>query len=242
MVSLIEITRLGGEQFKRMNVLFIGNSHTYLHFMPLMLVELVNTEDRGFTVSVAQCTDEGVGLEWHWNNQATRDMIGGKKWEYVVLQDRSGGPLEERASFEIHARMLDGEIKKQGAQTVFFMTWALKSEQKTQANLAAVYGQMAEELRAKIAPVGLAWQKVRQLNPDIDLYHKDGRHANPVGAYLTACVFYAVILGASPEGLPGTLLIKGKERVTLDKYRALFLQKIAYETVSNSELRRRNAG
>ena len=214
-----------------MDVLFIGNSHTYLHFMPLMLVELVNAEERGFTVSVAQCTDEGVSLEWHWNNQATGDMIAGKKWDYVVLQDRSGGPLEERASFQTHARMLDGEIKKQGAQTVFFMTWALKSEPKTQANLAEIYGQMAEELRAKLAPVGLAWQKVRQLHHDIDLYHKDGRHANPVGAYLTACVFYAVMLDTSPEGLPGKLFIKDKDRVSLDKDVATFLQKVAFEIV-----------
>ncbi len=30
-----------------MNVLFIGNSHTYLHFMPQMLVELAHTAGKG---------------------------------------------------------------------------------------------------------------------------------------------------------------------------------------------------
>ena len=218
-----------------LTVLFIGNSHTYLHFMPLMLVELVNAEERGFTVSVAQCTDEGVSLEWHWNNQATGDMIAGKKWDYVVLQDRSGGPLEERASFESHARMLDGEIKKQGAQTVFFLTWALKSEPETQALLAEAYGHVAAELGAKSAPVGLAWERAHQSDPELNLYHSDGRHANPAGAYLTACVFYSVLFGSNPEGLPGTLFIRGKDRVNLEKDKALFLQKAAFEIASKTD-------
>jgi len=40
------------------------------------------------------------------------------------------------------------------------------------------------------------------------------------------------------EGLPGTLFTKGKPRVNVDKSKALILQKIAYETVSNSEIGR----
>ena len=152
-----------------MNVLFLGNSHVYMHFMPSMLMELVKAEDRGAALVADQCTGEGVSLEWHWKNQATRDMVVSKKWDYVVLQDRAGGPLEERESF--------------------------------------------------------------QSDPELNLYHPDGRHANPAGAYLTACVFYAVVLESSSEGLPGKLFIKGKNRVDLDRERALFMQKIAHETV-----------
>ena len=35
-----------------------------------------------------------------------------------------------------HARLLDGEIKKGGAKTVFFMTWANREKPETQAILA----------------------------------------------------------------------------------------------------------
>jgi hypothetical protein len=214
-----------------MNVLFIGNSHVYMHFMPLMLEELVKTSDRGATLFSEQCTGEGVSLEWHWNNPATRDMLTSANWDFVVLQDRAGGPLEERKSFEAHARLLNQEIISQGAKTVFYMTWALKSEPQTQAELAKVYSDMATEFGAKLAPVGLAWQKTHRSDPERDLFHPDGRHANPIGAYLTACVFYAVLLGESPEGLPGRLFIKGKNRVDLDKDQARFLQKIAFEII-----------
>ena len=87
---------------------------------------------------------------------------------------------------------------------------------------------MATEVGARLAPVGLAWEKAQQSDPDLDLFHPDARHANPAGAYLTACVFYTVLLGESPEGLPAKLFIKGKNRVDLEDDRASFLQKIAF--------------
>jgi hypothetical protein len=89
-------------------------------------------------------------------------------------------------------------------------------------------------LDAILAPVGLAWQQVQQLIPGLDLYHPDGRHANPIGSYLTACVFYAAVFNASPEGLPGNILIEGKVRLDLDQDTARCLQKIAFDTVNVS--------
>ena len=215
-----------------MNVLFIGNSHVYMHFMPLMLEELVKASGRDVTLAAGQCTGEGVSLEWHWNNPATRKVLTSGNWDFVVLQDRAGGPLEERKSFETHARLLNQEITSQGAQTVFYMTWALKAEPETQVELAEAYSHTASELNAKLAPVGLAWEKAQRSDPELDLFHPDGRHANPAGAYLTACVFYTVLLEETPEGLPGRLYIKGKNRVDLDKSQARFLQEIALDIVS----------
>ncbi len=214
-------------------VLFIGNSHTYLNYMPQMLLALVSAEDRGFELDVDQCTGEGVSLEWHWNNPPSRNKIKDKHWNYVVLQDRSGGPLEAPQSFQHHGKLLDVEIGKQGAGTIFYMTWANRKRPETQSDLAAAYGKLAQEIGAILAPVGLAWEAVLRVDPDFDLHHQDGRHANPIGSYLTACVFYSVLSNTSPEGLPGTFCFKGKMRVDLEKDKALLLQKVAWETVSS---------
>jgi hypothetical protein len=222
------------------NVLFIGNSHTYLHYMPQMLVKLAGAADRGFTLQADQITGEGASLQWHWNNSPTREKIRSRQWDFVVLQDRSGGPLEELESFRSHARLLDGEIRRQGAQTVFYMTWANKSRPGNQKTLADAYGQTAAELGAGLAPVGQAWEKARALDDELNLYHIDDRHANPTGAYLTACVFYAFFFNTSPEGLPATLQIEGKIRLDLAEDRAAFLQRIAFETVTNLEVGMRN--
>jgi len=215
-----------------LNVLFIGNSHTYLNYMPRMLSTLVTSEDRGFELAVDQCTGEGAGLEWHWGNSPTRDAIREKAWDYVVLQDRSGGPLEEPDSFVRHAGLLDAEIRKQNAKTMLFLTWAKRSRPDTQAVLADAYEMTAHKLHAVLVPVGLAWETIHRIDPGIELYHQDGRHANPTGSYLTACVFYSVMFNTSPEGLTGNFTFKGKTWVNLGKDRASLLQKTAWETVS----------
>ena len=223
------------------NVLFIGNSHTYLHYMPQMLRELVHADDSGFELTIDQITGEGVGLEWHWKNAPSLEKIRRGSWDYVVLQDRSGGPLEDLGSFRTHARFLDEDIREQGAKTVFYMIWADKSRPRTQKIIADAYSRIAVELGAVLAPVGLAWEKAQALDVKLNLHHIDDRHANPSGAYLTACVFYTVFLNASPEGLPATLLIEGKIRLDLAEDSAGFLQKIAYETVLNAEVGMWNA-
>jgi hypothetical protein len=216
------------------DILFIGNSHTYLNQMPRMLVALVDAEDRGFRLKAEQSTGKGVSLEWHWNNPPTRAVITGRRWDYVVLQERSGGPLEALESFQRHVRMLDEEIKKQSARTILYMTWANRNRPEIQALLADAYTNIARELDAILAPVGLAWQQVQRLIPGLDLYHPDGRHANPIGSYLTACVLYAALFNTSPEGLPGAILIEGKVRLDLDQDTARYMQKIAFDAVNNA--------
>ena len=114
-----------------MNVLFLGNSHTYLHYMPQMLLELVKAEDRGFALSVDQITGEGASLQWHWENASTLQKVRSKRWDFVVLQERSGGPLEELRSFQRHARKLNAEVRTQGAKPIFYMTWANRTRPDT---------------------------------------------------------------------------------------------------------------
>jgi hypothetical protein len=197
-----------------------------------MLAKLVASEDRGFALGVDQITGEGADLAWHWQNKPSRNAIQKKHWDYVVLQDRSGGPLAEPQSFARHAGLLDAEIRKHGALTLMFLTWANQSRPETQAILTDAYKMTAAKLHADLAPVGVAWETLYRLNPEIELHHRDGRHANPVGSYLTACVFYAVLFQRSPLGLPASFYFKNKMWLDLTKDKAALLQKTAWETVS----------
>ena len=214
---------------RSMKVLFIGNSHTYLHYMPRMLVKMAQVAGRQLYTD--QITGEGASLQWHWNNTPTREKIRGRSWDYVVLQDRSGGPLQDIEAFQTYGRRLAEEIQRQEAKIIFFMTWANKTRLETQKSIADAYRELAAEAGAVLAPVGLAWENALARDSTLDLHHIDGRHANPSGAYLTACVFYAVLFNVSPEGLPANLKIKGKIRLDLDVKRAGFLQNMACATV-----------
>lgn len=199
--------------------------------MPRMLSELARAADPERDLRIEQCTGHGVSLAWHWKNRDTRDLIAGGKWDYVVLQERSGGPLEAREVFQKYARLLHAEIRKRGGRTVFYMTWARISRPDTQKVIAKTYEQIALELGAILAPVGLAWERLRKTDANFRLHEPDGRHANPAGSYLAACVFYALLFGASPEGLPAKIIIQDGPRVDIENPRASLLQQIAFETV-----------
>ena len=84
-----------------LRILFIGNSHTYLHKMPWILCELAAVHEGVRPVEVDQCTGNGVSLEWHWHNPGTRGKIAEGGWDYVVLQERSGGTIEDRKVFTV---------------------------------------------------------------------------------------------------------------------------------------------
>ena len=66
------------------------------------------------------------------------------------------------------------------------------------------YNTMANTFDTKVAPVGVAWKKVRDDNDAIHLYDSDGTHPSYSGSYLAACVFYATIFNKSPVGLTYT--------------------------------------
>ena len=87
----------------------------------------------------------------------------------------------------------------------------------------------------------MTWANALRFSSELALHHKDGRHASPIGAYFTACVFYAILTNKSPEGLPASFIIEGKIRPDQDELQALLLQKVAWETLRNSEVGMRNA-
>lgn len=212
-------------------LLFIGNSHTYLHYMPQMLAALAAAAGGLAPLQAEQVTGQGASLKWHWHNPDTRALLVKNRWDYGVLQDRSGGPLEAVADLREYGQRLAGEIRKQGAETIFFMTWAHRRRPETQPLINDAYRRLADETGALLAPVGAAWAAALAADAGLRLHHDDDRHANPAGAYLSACVFYAVVCPAGPETLPGNLRDKDRQLIDLSAQRARFLQRVAFETV-----------
>jgi len=210
-------------------ILFIGNSHTYLHYMPQLLVEMARTV--GNAITPAQSIGEGASLAWHYNHSKAIDLIAQGKWTHVVLQERSRGPLENITSMQLHAHYFDKIIRKIGARTVFFMTWAARGRSTDQTVIANAYENIAHECNAMLAPVGRAWELVLTRKDCPDLYHRDGRHAGKAGAYLSACVFYSLLCG-DPIGLKH--IVESEDRILADlpNRDARLLQEAASEAVA----------
>ncbi|MGO9111430.1 MAG: hypothetical protein ACLP9L_19560, partial [Thermoguttaceae bacterium] len=237
------VARGGGPDV--LKVLFIGNSMTYCHDLPAMFAALSRAANHGREPKVVQVVGGGLSLEDHWRNgkarQAIRDL---GPWDYVVLQEQSYRAYYAWEEMFRYARLFDGEIRKAGARTVLFVRPAGQDEPEAQTLLDEGCDRLAKELAAIVAPCGTAWGAARQQHPDLILHDPDRGHPGPNGAYLSACVFYAVLYGKSPEGLPcklvrRSLLRKKDVWVDVPSDLAESLQRTAWRTVEQAGRRPR---
>jgi len=212
-----------GQAKDEISVLFIGNSLTYGNDLPKMVAELAKAGKQR-PIYHERETPGGCTFEKHWKDGKALAKIRSRKWDYVVLQDNSQGPLKMRESMFDHGKKLDAEIKKQGAKTILYMTWASQNKPEDQATISKAYLDLAAELKSQIAPVGNAWEAALKADKKLALHTGDKKHPTATGTYLAACVFYATIYGKSPEGLPGSI---GK----LTDEEAIPLQVNAWKTV-----------
>ena len=195
-------------------VLFLGNSYTYFNDLPAIVSELAKAGHQ-CTVETRMVAPGGKTLKDHWQSSASREALNAHAWHFVVLQDQStlGTNLyfegQTRVGgdeiFRPYAELWANEIRKHHATPVFYLTWARKATPVDQAVLNYAYISAAKATHSLVAPVGLAWARVRQTDPSIDLYYRDGAHPSTAGSYLAACAIYATIFHASPVNLPARI-------------------------------------
>jgi len=157
----------------------------------------------------------GKRLKDHWESSVAHEALNSRAWDFVILQDQStlgtnyyfegktrvGGD----EIFRPYAQRWAYEIRKHHATPVFFLTWARRDTPEDQAALNYAYIHTAKTTGSIVAPVGLAWARVRKAYPTVDLYYRDGSHPSPAGSYLAACVIYAAIFRKSPANLPAQI-------------------------------------
>lgn len=204
-----------------LRVLFIGNSFTYMNDLPRLTAQLAASANPSRTLETEFVGEGGADLQRHWEVGRALEAIRKGKWDYVILQTR--GSMSPESDY---ARLFDTEIKKAGARTLFFLTWARRDAPQDLLPLARAFASVAGELKAQIAPVGIAWLHALQENPKFVLHYDDGSHPGPAGSYLAACVFYAFLYSSSPEGL---------SNVSLSESDAAFLQRIAWKTAQDHQ-------
>jgi hypothetical protein len=184
-----------------LKVLFIGNSRTRYFDIPNQIKQLASLESR--KLEVRTVAFDGWTLESHWNspNSAALKAIREGGWDDVVLQELSSRPVLENAKFVTSVKNFNAEIKKVGARTVLYENWWRKDLTYSQTQLTSAYKTLADEIGAAISPVGSAWLESSSTNPTSILFNPDGNHATALGAYLTACEFYAFFYEKTPKGL-----------------------------------------
>ena len=182
-----------------MRILMLGNSFTFTNNMPQMLADLTGAK-------VVHHTRGGARLSEQLNpntrlGSQTQAALQKEKWDYVVLQEMSHGPITAPKSFFSSVGQLCKQIREHSAVPVLYATWAYR---KGGAKLTAkgwnydemarklfdAYHQAAQENHALIADVG---QRFYELSDTQDLYADDGVHPNEVGSRSAAETIATVI-------------------------------------------------
>ncbi len=118
------------------------------------------------------------------------------------------------------------------SKTIDLDTWCQQQKVGLVGGLNGAYLDIAKELGAGVAPVGIAWKMALAADPPFVLHRSDKSHPTPTGTYLAACVFYATLLGANPVGLPGKILHGDTVLADIPDDQAKRLQEIAWALVN----------
>ena len=144
----------------------------------------------------------GKSLGEHKIEPEVRFNILHGEYQYVVLQQVAHPFFGGQTSLLKDALEINEFIKQTRAKPVAYLTWSEKNKLEDQQVMTDAYLELSKQMDAVLCPVGIIWQAFIKRYPEIDIYDADGEHANEIGSYLVACVFYVTLLNESPIGLP----------------------------------------
>ncbi len=225
-------------------VLFIGNSYTSVNNLPEMTRQLALS--LGDTLVVASNSPGGYTFQQQVGNATTEGLISQGNWDFVVLQEQSQlpsfPPSQVATQCLPYAAQLVDSVRASSpcAAPVFYMTWGRQDGDAQncaswppvctydgmQQQLRQSYLLMAQNNNTACAPAGMAWKRVREEYPSINLYAGDGSHPSVAGTYLVACTMYSTFFRTSTVGATW--------HSTLDAATAATLQQVASSVVLDS--------
>lgn len=174
-----------------MKILFIGNSHTYVHYVPVRTAAFC--AQLGRPIEIAMLAYPGVGLDWHLRQHQTFGNLLYGGYDRVVLQ-HNAHPFPGRDSLleagEALAKIIPEQVKP-----YLYMTWSEKNNPEGQEAMSEAYEALAEKIGASLCPVGKVWQAAAKAHPEEEFYLADGEHSSLLGASLAAAVIGRTLLG-----------------------------------------------
>ena len=198
-----------------LNVLFVGNSLTYYYETWNIFATIAASE--GYKVNVDSVTSGGYYLSQMDDpndkvGSALHSKLENRKYDIVVIQDNSTGPILYRVQFYDAVRSLKEKIEKNGAKVYLYETFSRESRSPDLAKfglnyysmtqkLVAEYAAIAEELNLTVSHVGTVFYDLYTNNPQFNLYDNDYLHQSELGSYVVALTHYATIYGKSPLGI-----------------------------------------
>jgi hypothetical protein len=183
---------------KSVSVLFIGNSLSF--GLPRELEKIAR--ENGVKINAILQAHSGWSLARHARNTETLQVLRGRPWDIVVLQEQSripSQPINRRTHMVPAVILLAREARAIGAMPVLYQTWGYRDGDKKRFNddffamsqrLRKGYHVAARIEALPIVPVGEAWESEMTMGRGAHLFLTDGLHPSRNGVRLNAQVFY----------------------------------------------------
>lgn len=178
------------KKYNLVEILFIGNSHTYVNDLPA-IVQKIASED-GYEADVVMIAHGGWYLKQHIQEPDIPFNIRYGHYDYVVLQEHSH-PFDCIDDYREAAATLVNWIRAAGSTPVIYGTWSMKAQEFEQARMNQVNRELADNLGAVLAPVRESWWTYMRSYPNLELYAEDGAHASPQGSEYAAKIIWTSI-------------------------------------------------
>jgi hypothetical protein len=215
-------------------MLFIGNSHTYCNGLPYQVREMVLSAGVPDGCETWMIAPGGKSLGWHAGEPGTQLNIVCHPWDLIVLQQATH-PFGGYGQLAEDYGKLEPFLARSGAEVLFYVTWKRKAAPESdQDDLNDAFERLSREKGGRLVPVGPAWRLARQKHAEIELYADDGAHASPAGTYLGACVFFGIVTGKRPRGLPARIAVNGTSLADLAPAQSAALQAVAAEILGGA--------
>ncbi|NCT09070.1 MAG: hypothetical protein GW772_03180 [Flavobacteriia bacterium] len=189
-------------QNKKIRVLFVGNSFTYYNNLPQVVSAMAKSQD--IIIETKHSTVGGSSLENHWKGERgtqTRVMIELEKWDYVVFNNHSLSAINKPTDFIEYGKKFAELVRTKGAEPIFMMTWAYKSNPLMLPEIEKMYKTLCDQTKSDFVPGGPLFASSLNYRPDLELFH-DNIHPSSNGTYLLGLAFYKYFTGKSVNTIP----------------------------------------
>lgn len=204
--------------------LYVGNSYTYYNCgIGAYVKGFINKEQgeewktRMQTISAGRLYQHPIERYFDKDDAVLKDYNrpNKPKFDVVFLQGQSREPYQEnkkdpanapKVKFEKALKHAIAVVRENGSVPVVVSTWASKKSpagydmRSETIALADATIKLANDNKAIVLPVGIAFETVRAERPDLNLHNKsDLKHPSAEGSYLFGAMIYSMLFEKSPE-------------------------------------------
>ena len=170
------------------NLLFIGNSLTYVNDLPNLVRSIA--EVNGKIIDVTIIANGNYALIDHWNDGIIQTLIESGNYDFVIVQQ---GPSSQPYGRELlieYGVKISELCRDYNTQLAYYMVWPSLTNYSTFDGVIFSYTKAANLTNDILCPVGEVWKSHFDETNDFSYYGSDGFHPSLEGSNVAARIIY----------------------------------------------------